>query len=220
MSANATCDICRRDDDVEEEYNPKLQAENEEKGSKIVSESTQFPSFGIVLIITMAFGATFALPGGYKADGGTPALARTKQFQGFVMANALAFLCSTLAIVSLLFAGTPTAELPMRYTHYNLSIWLALNAVGSLAVAFIIALYIMITPVAAITSIAVIVVIVSTTILYSPTIVEKFCILLLMLCIRIGILPVLRSSIGKLILFTCWPLIVITSWQEYAWRHL
>jgi hypothetical protein len=108
----------------------------------------------------------------------------------------------------------------MRYTHYNLSIWLALNAVGSLAVAFIIALYIMITPVAAITSIAVIVVIVSTTILYSPTIVEKFCILLLMLCIRIGILPVLRSSIGKLILFTCWPLIVITSWQEYAWRHL
>jgi hypothetical protein len=48
MSANATCDICRRDDDVEEEYNPKLQAENEEKGSKIVSESTQFLSFGIV----------------------------------------------------------------------------------------------------------------------------------------------------------------------------
>lgn len=220
MSANATCGICRRDDDAEEECNPKLQAENEEKGSKIVSDSTQFLSFGIVLIITMTFGATFALPGGYKADGGTPVLALTKQFQGFEMANALAFLCSTLAIISILFAGTPTVELPMRYAHYNLSIWLALNAVESLAVAFIIALYIMISPVVAITCVAIIVVIVSTTILYSPTIVEKFVILLLVLCIRLGILPVLRSSITKLILFTCWPLIVITSWQEYAWRHM
>ncbi|KAG2564851.1 hypothetical protein PVAP13_7NG105200 [Panicum virgatum] len=101
MSANATCDICRRDDNVEEEHNPELQAANDEKGSKVVSDSTQFLSFGIVLVITMAFGATFALPGGYKADEGTPALARTKQFQGFLMANALAFLCSTLAIISL-----------------------------------------------------------------------------------------------------------------------
>ncbi|XBH88086.1 hypothetical protein VPH35_075415 [Triticum aestivum] len=214
MSANATCDICRRDDDVEEEHNPKLQAANEEKGSKVVSDSTQFLSFGIVLVITMAFGATFALPGGYKTDEGTPALARTKQFQGFLMANALAFLCSTVAIISLSFAGTPTVELLMRYTQYNLSIFLALNALGSLVVAFIIALYVMITPVAAITFIAVIVVIVSTTILYSATLVEKLSILLLVLCFRIGILPVLRSSISKLILFTCWPLIVIIVWQE------
>uniref|UniRef100_I1QV55 PGG domain-containing protein n=1 Tax=Oryza glaberrima TaxID=4538 RepID=I1QV55_ORYGL len=113
----------------------------------------------------MAFGATFALPGGYIADdhanGGTPTLARAKQFQGFVMANTLAFFCSSLAVLSLVFAGTPTVELPMRYTHYNISIWLSLNAVGSLAIAFAIAVYIMITPVAAKTSPAVIVVILS-----------------------------------------------------------
>uniref|UniRef100_A0A0E0EYM9 PGG domain-containing protein n=1 Tax=Oryza meridionalis TaxID=40149 RepID=A0A0E0EYM9_9ORYZ len=95
------------------------------------------------------------------ANGGTPTLARAKQFQGFVMANTLAFFCSSLAVLSLVFAGTPTAELPMRYTHYNISIWLSLNAVGSLAIAFAIAVYIMITPVAAKTSPAVIVVILS-----------------------------------------------------------
>ncbi len=152
----------------------------------------------------MAFGATFALPGGYIADdhanGGTPTLARAKQFQGFVMANTLAFFCSSLAVLSLVFAGTPTVELPMRYTHYNISIWLSLNAVGSLAIAFAIAVYIMITPVAAKTSPAVIVVILSVGILHSPSITEKFTKLLLVLCVRPGVLPVLRSSIFKVML--------------------
>ena len=43
---------------------PQSEAEDEEKGSAIVSNSTQFLSVGLVLITTMAFGATFALPGG------------------------------------------------------------------------------------------------------------------------------------------------------------
>ncbi|KAF8749909.1 hypothetical protein HU200_012522 [Digitaria exilis] len=106
-AANATRGISRRDAD-KEEHSPQSQAENEEKGSAIVSNSTQFLSVGLVLITTMAFGATFALPGGYIADdhpnGGTPTLARVKQFQGFMMANTLAFFCSSLAVLSLVFA--------------------------------------------------------------------------------------------------------------------
>ncbi|XP_062203236.1 ankyrin repeat-containing protein At2g01680-like [Phragmites australis] len=222
-SANATRHICRRDDGMEKEHNPLSEAKSEEKGSQIVSDSTQFLSVGLVLITTMAFGATFALPGGYRADdhsyGGTPTLAQSKQFQGFLMANTLAFFCSSLAVLSLVFAGTPTVELPMRYMHYNISIWLSLNAVGSLAIAFAIAVYIMITPVAAKTALAVIVVIVSIGALHAPSIIEKFCLLLIVLCVRVGILPVLRSSISKVVLLMCWPLIVIFGWQEFASRY-
>jgi hypothetical protein len=206
-----------------QEYSPQSDAENEEKGSAIVSNSTQFLSVGLVLITTMAFGATFALPGGYIADdhthGGTPTLARVKQFQGFMMANTLAFFCSSLAVLSLVFAGTPTVELPMRYMHYNISIWLSLNAVGSLGIAFAIAVYILITPVAAKTSIAVIVVILPIGILYSPSVTEKFTVLLLVLCIRPGILPLLRSSISKVMFLMCWPFIVIFGWQELSSRY-
>jgi hypothetical protein len=137
-SVNATRGIYRLDD-VEDEYSRESEAGDEKKGSEVVSNSTQFLSVGLVLITTMAFGATFALPGGYRADdhphGGTPTLAGSKQFQGFIMANTLAFFCSSLAVLSLVFAGTPTVELPMRYMHYNISIWLSLNAVGSLAIA-------------------------------------------------------------------------------------
>ncbi|KAL6643480.1 hypothetical protein ACP70R_018246 [Stipagrostis hirtigluma subsp. patula] len=220
-AANANRNICHGDDD--KEYYPKSEAENEEKGNTIVSNSTQFLSSALVLITTMAFTAAFALPGGYRADdhpfGGTPTLAHSKQFQGFMIANTLAFFCSSLAVLSLVFAGTPTVELPMRYVHYNISIWLSLNAVGSLAIAFAIAVYIMITPVAAKTTIAVMVVIVSTAILHSPSIVEKFSILFLVLCIRLGILKVLTSSITKVMLLMCWPLIVIFGWQEFASRY-
>ena len=219
IAANAARGIFRRDAGMDQ-FRLQSEEEDEEKGSAILSNSTQFLSVGLVLITTMAFGATFALPGGYIADdhtnGGTPTLARVKQFQGFMMANTLAFFCSSLAVLSLVFAGTPTVELPMRYMHYNISIWLSLNAVGSLAIAFAIAVYIMITPVAAKTSLAVIVVILSIGILHSPSITEKFAVLLLVLCIRPGILPVLRSSISKVMLLMCWPLVVIFGWQEFS----
>ncbi|CAD6269083.1 unnamed protein product [Miscanthus lutarioriparius] len=219
IAANATRGVFRRDANMQE-YSPQSDAENGEKGSAIVSNSTQFLSVGFVLITTMAFGATFALPGWYIADdhthGGTPTLARVKQFQGFMMANTLAFFCSSLAVLSLVFAGTPTVELPMRYMHYNISIWLSLNAVGSLAITFAIAVYILITPVAAKTSLAVIVVILSIGILHSPSVNENFTVLLLVLCIRPGILPLLRSSISKVMFLMCWPLIVIFGWQELS----
>jgi hypothetical protein len=222
-SANATRCIYRLDD-VDHEYCRESEADNEKKGSEIVSNSTQFLSVGLVLITTMAFGATFALPGGYRADdhphGGTPTLAGSKQFQGFIMANTLAFFFSSLAVLSLVFAGTPTVELPMRYTHYDISSWLSLNAVGSLAIAFVIAVYIMIAPVAGKTALAVIVVILSVGALHSPSIIEKFSLLLMVLCIRLGILPVLKSSISKVMLLMCWPLIVIFGWQEFSSRYL
>lgn len=220
MAANARRDICWRDDNMQKEHSTQSAAEDAEK---VLSGSTQFLAVALVLIITMAFGATFALPGGYRADdhpdGGTPTLARLKEFQGFMMANTLAFVCSSIAVLSLVFAGTPTVELPMRYRHYNISIWLSFNAIGSLCIAFGIAVYVMIAPVAARTSIAVFVVIASVASLHSPSILEKLYKLLIVVSIRLGVLPILRSDISKAVFLLCWPCIVIFGWQEYASRH-
>jgi hypothetical protein len=44
-------------------------------------------------------------------------------------------------------------------------------------------------------------------------------VLLLVLCIRPGILPLLRSSISKVMFLMCWPLIVIFGWQELSSRY-
>lgn len=214
---NATRDICRHDG-IEKDYTP-VAAEDD----IIISNSTQFLGLGLVLITTMAFSATFTLPGGYRADdhpnGGTPTLAGLKQFQGFMMANTLALVCSSLAVISLVFSGTPTVELSMRQQHYNISIWLSWNAIISLGIAFAIAVYIMISPIASETAIAVIVVFFSVGILHLPSIAGRFCKFSIVLCARIGILPIVRSDISKVMLLTFWPLIVIYGWQEYAWRH-
>uniref|UniRef100_M8BNQ8 Uncharacterized protein n=1 Tax=Aegilops tauschii TaxID=37682 RepID=M8BNQ8_AEGTA len=220
ISADATLHICRRDI---MKKGPSTQSDA--KIDAVISNSTQFLGLGLVLITTMAFGAAFALPGGYRADdhlkGGTPTLSTEKVFQGFLMANALAFICSSLAVLSLVFAGTPTVEIPMRYMHYNISIWLSFNGVLSLGTAFVLAIYIMITPVISGTAIMVMVVFSSLEILYMPSLVEKLVKFMIVVCGRVGILPVmLRSEMPKVMLLTIWPLMVIFGWQEYAWRHM
>ncbi|XBH91968.1 hypothetical protein VPH35_083212 [Triticum aestivum] len=209
ISADATLHICRRDI---MKKGPSTQSDA--KIDAVISNSTQFLSLGLVLITTMAFGAAFALPGGYRADdhlkGGTPTLSTEKVFQGFLMANALAF-----------YARTPTVEIPMRYMHYNISIWLSFNGVLSLGTAFVLAIYIMITPVISGTAIMVMVVFSSLEILYMPSLVEKLVKFMIVVCGRVGILPVmLRSEMPKVMLLTIWPLMVIFGWQEYAWRHM
>ncbi|XP_044978361.1 protein ACCELERATED CELL DEATH 6-like [Hordeum vulgare subsp. vulgare] len=220
ISADATLQICRRDN---MKKGPSTQSDV--KIDAVISNSTQFLGLGLVLITTMAFGAAFALPGGYRADdhpkGGTPTLSTDKVFQGFLMANALAFICSSLAVLSLVFAGTPTVEIPMRYMHYNISIWLSFNGVLSLGTAFVLAIYIMITPIISGTAIMVMVVFSSLEILYMPSLVEKIVKFMIVVCGRVGILPVmLRSEMPKVMLLTIWPLMVIFGWQEYAWRHM
>jgi hypothetical protein len=56
---------------------------------------------GLVLIATVTFGATFAVPGGYIADDhsnrGSSILARWYTFDPFITSNTLAFVFSTMA---------------------------------------------------------------------------------------------------------------------------
>ncbi|XBI81064.1 hypothetical protein VPH35_090063 [Triticum aestivum] len=196
ISADATLHICRRNI-----MKKGPSSQSDAKIDAVISNSTQFLGLGLALITTMAFGAAFALPG------------------GFLMANALAFICSSLAVLSLVFAGTPTVEIPMRYMIQFL--WLSFNGALSLGTAFVLAIYIMITPVISGTATMAMVVFSSLELLYMPSLVEKLVKFMMVVCGRLGILSVmLRSEMPKVMLLTIWPLMVIFGWQEYAWRHM
>jgi hypothetical protein len=62
---------------------------------EVVKDSMGVMCVGSVLIVTMTFGVTFAVPGGYIADdhnnGGTPILARRYAFDALIASNTLAF---------------------------------------------------------------------------------------------------------------------------------
>ncbi|XP_022680042.1 ankyrin repeat-containing protein At5g02620 [Setaria italica] len=93
-----------------------------------------------VLIATVAFGATFALPGGYKADdhtnGGTPTLAGRYAFDAFIMANTIAFICSSIATVGFMFSGTSMVDLKTRKVYLGTAVFFMDSSVTSLAAAF------------------------------------------------------------------------------------
>ncbi|PNT65614.1 hypothetical protein BRADI_4g45162v3 [Brachypodium distachyon] len=93
-----------------EKYSRRLKPEEIDKESDKVKDATQMFSIGSVLIATVAFGVTFSPPGGYRADdhpnGGTPTLSGTYTFDAFMMANTLAFICSSIATIGFMFSGT------------------------------------------------------------------------------------------------------------------
>ncbi|RLN35592.1 hypothetical protein C2845_PM03G32010 [Panicum miliaceum] len=122
-------------------------------------DSTQSQSIGPVLIATVTFGAMFALPGGYRADdsdyGGTPTLARTFAFHAFMIANTLAFICSTIATLASMYAGSARLNLVRRKDHFGHSIIFMHNSIMALVVAFALGVYTVLSPVAQKTDIAI-----------------------------------------------------------------
>lgn len=117
---------------------------DEEKEEKIISDS--MPTFGIIaaLLVTISFAVAFAGPGGYRAGDdtksgsvpGTPVLAATYSFQGFVVANNLALLCSCLATLGLAFTGITNLNIRTRITAVHLSIFFLRSSTQSLGAAF------------------------------------------------------------------------------------
>ena len=69
---------------------------DESKEMEVVKDSRGTMRIGSVLIATVTFGVTFAVPGGYIADdhnnGGSPILARRYAFDAFIASNTLAFI--------------------------------------------------------------------------------------------------------------------------------
>ncbi|KAL6638848.1 hypothetical protein ACP70R_023484 [Stipagrostis hirtigluma subsp. patula] len=131
----------------------------EKKEFELLKESTQSLSVGSVLIATVTFGATFALPGGYRQDdhpdGGTPTLAGRYAFHAFMMANTIAFIGSCIATVGFMYAGSPTSNFVGRKSYFFASITSMHVSIIALTVAFALGVYTVLAPVAQMTAIAI-----------------------------------------------------------------
>uniref|UniRef100_A0ACD5TZ12 Uncharacterized protein n=1 Tax=Avena sativa TaxID=4498 RepID=A0ACD5TZ12_AVESA len=130
----------------------ELKPEDESKEEETVKDASQILGLGSVLITTVAFGATFALPGGYIEDdhknGGTATRAGRYTFDAFMMANTLAFICSSMATIGLMFSGTSMVKLKSRQINLRVSVYLITRSVTSLAAAFALGVYMVVAPVA------------------------------------------------------------------------
>ncbi|KQJ86051.1 hypothetical protein BRADI_4g03011v3 [Brachypodium distachyon] len=144
----------RRLDNFEEQY---IQPGDEEKESNKLTASTQTLGLGSVLMATVAFSATFTPPGDFS-DNGTPTLSRRYVFDAFIAANSLAFGCSGLATINLMYSGTAIVDVPLRSMHFDVAVVFAFCSVTSLATAFVLGLYVVLDPVAHMTATAVCVV--------------------------------------------------------------
>ncbi|KAM0925302.1 hypothetical protein ACQ4PT_004276 [Festuca glaucescens] len=193
--------------------------------SEIMKDSTQTLGIGSVLIATVAFGATFALPGGYRADdhlnSGTPTLAGRYVFDAFIMATTLAFVCASVATTSLMFSGMAMVDLAVRQKHFNLAVGLALSSFTSLGASFALGLYTVLAPVAASTATAVLV-FVLTPVVMVVGITEPL--------LNMKIVRALHTRMGKTIWrivvrrlamhgFAFWPFILIFGWPVYSTNY-
>jgi hypothetical protein len=183
---------------------------------EIMKDISQNLCIGSVLITTVTFGATFAMPGGNKADdhrnGGTPTLAGRYTFDAFTLANALAFTLSTMAIISLMISGSPLHDLKSRVKHLQAAHYLLNISVTSLVVAFAIGTYMLLAPVAHKIAVAVCVLsslvllyqnlefIIKEILMVVPSFVRRGVVFTCMLFVR---------DIGFTIIGEYWPIIVI-----------
>ncbi|XP_044422254.1 ankyrin repeat-containing protein At2g01680 [Triticum aestivum] len=94
-----------------------------------------------VLITTMTFGATFAVPAAVKAgnssNGGIPAgVSSSWYFHAFMTANATAFVCSLIATLCLMFSGMSIIKLQDRRKYFQVALFFTPGSLTSLTVAF------------------------------------------------------------------------------------
>jgi Domain of unknown function len=94
---------------------PRYNAENEIKKAETVNRNLAIIS---VLIATVTFAASFAMPGGYISDAGTdrgaPVLSERYLFRAFNVANVVAFLSSIVATSWLIYAGSSNVDFNLR----------------------------------------------------------------------------------------------------------
>ncbi|KAM3196719.1 hypothetical protein ACQJBY_072427 [Aegilops geniculata] len=118
--------------------------------SQNLASETQIIGLVAVLITTVTFAAAFAVPGGYRADdhhkGGTPTLAGHYSFDAFVIANTLAFTCSVVSILFLMYAGVGP-NVKDRMWSLLMSINLLASSARSLGAAFAVGVYSILAPV-------------------------------------------------------------------------
>uniref|UniRef100_A0A0E0EQ71 PGG domain-containing protein n=1 Tax=Oryza meridionalis TaxID=40149 RepID=A0A0E0EQ71_9ORYZ len=109
-----------------------ITSQNEADESKKIIESTQILGIGSVLVATVAFAAAITVLGGYR-DGGAPTLAGGYAFDAFIVANALAFVCSLHATVGLMYAGMASVDFATRSRHFASAVGQVRSSIRSLA---------------------------------------------------------------------------------------
>uniref|UniRef100_A0A0A8Z805 PGG domain-containing protein n=1 Tax=Arundo donax TaxID=35708 RepID=A0A0A8Z805_ARUDO len=169
---NAQNGNCRRD--RFKDHQVPLLDESEE--SKKITEFAQIVGICSVLVATATFAAVFTMPGGFRTDdsspsgspslapapvpaggpgpAGTPIMAGKYAFDGFVIANTLAFSCSTIATFSLVYCGMAAVDIEKRIKLVSLALALLNGSARSFCAAFAFALYLLLSPVARATAIA------------------------------------------------------------------
>ncbi|KAM3406030.1 hypothetical protein ACQJBY_000213 [Aegilops geniculata] len=207
---------------TEGNYSNQSKQKQVEEAEK-VKESSQILGIGSVLITTVAFGATFAVPGGFIADDhtnrGTPTLAGTYTFDAFMMANALAFICASIATVGLMFSGSPLINLKSRRINLNTSVYFLYSSVTCLSAAFGLGVYMVLAEVAQATGIVICVLSPLVALYGGLEVLMKICILAQPVWVRLG--PIRASkwlayTIVSTLLMGLWPFIVIFGWAAIA----
>ncbi|KAK1626030.1 hypothetical protein QYE76_000345 [Lolium multiflorum] len=200
-----------------------LTKQEEGKESEKMKDATQTLIVGAVLIATVAFGAIFAPPGGYRADdhanGGTPTLAGRYIFDAYMMATTLAFLCSSMATIGLMLSGTSLVNLRTRAINFNISVMFMLSSLTSLVAAFSLAVYMVLAPVTRSTAIVIFMITPLVQVYKNVERIIKWALLARPLCVRKGrIVAMTKLLEGALfmMLVELWPLIVITVWAGIA----
>lgn len=197
---------------------------DDDRQSEMIKDSTQTLGIGSVLIATVAFGATFALPGGYRADdhpnGGTPTLAGRYAFDAFILATTLAFVCASVATTGLMFSGMAMVDLAVRQKHFKLSVGFAASSVTSLGSSFALGLYMVLAPVSHSTAVAVLVFTFAGLVI---GIIEPLETLKIIRALRprLGkrIWRIVVHLIVQLIFYAFWPFIIIFGWPAYSVKY-
>lgn len=205
------------------EKNHRLKPEEENREAESMKEATQTLSIGSVLIATVTFGATFALPGGYKADdhpnGGSPTLAGTYAFDAFMMANTLAFICASMATVGFMFSGTPKDNRRSRKFHLRSSVYFMEASVTSLTAAFALGVYMVLAPVAYKAAVAVCAVSPFALLWKNVDYWKRWLRFAGPFWVRKGLFWTLQEFVRQFvwnILVELWPLVIIFCWAAFA----
>ncbi|CAN6381956.1 unnamed protein product [Urochloa humidicola] len=193
------------------------------KESELLKDTTGTMCIGSVLIASVTFGSTFAVPGGYIADdhnnGGTPVFARQYAFDAFIPANTLAFVFSAMATIGLMCSGTPLYNRRSRIVHLGIAFYLLAISITSLIAAFALGAYVVLAPVAHKTAVATSVLSSLGLLYYHLEFIGRRLLLLPPLCKRKGLICASVYSAVIIIcsiLFEYWPLIFIFGWAAYA----
>ncbi|XBI77473.1 hypothetical protein VPH35_070563 [Triticum aestivum] len=214
----------KEDKKIKKANREKKEAKLEKEEAKKKRDSDQMNdmtrTLGVLsgLITTMTFAAAFAVPSAVKAGGnGTPRLFCTWDFNAFVMANALAFVCSLVGTLCLMFSGMSMVQLQIRRDYFFVSLSFTYSSVTCLTVAFALGVRMVLSPVGHTVSMAIFGISPLLLIYQNGYLLREMILTCKILSVRRGrtfLWQFVTCRIFWGVLFQFWPFIVIFTWAS------